>query len=135
DLVRYASDASPYRLIPKVVVMAHGPADVAKTLAYGRSTGTPGTFRAGGTSLNGQGQTDGIMVDVRRHFTGFRVLEDGAAVRVKPGTVIGHVNRGLVKHQRRIGPDPAPRAGRRGRGAPDLDPLRFRWRPRPSAPG
>jgi D-lactate dehydrogenase len=107
DLIRYASDASPYRLIPQVVVMAHGPADVAKTLAYARSTGTPVTFRAGGTSLNGQGQTDGILVDVRRHFTGFRVLEDGAAVRVKPGTVIGHVNRGLVKHQRRIGPDPA----------------------------
>jgi D-lactate dehydrogenase len=107
DLVRYASDASPYRLIPQVVVMAHEPADVAKTLAYARSTATPVTFRAGGTSLNGQGQTDGIMIDVRRHFTGFRVLEDGAAVRVKPGTVLGHANRGLFKHQRRLGPDPA----------------------------
>jgi D-lactate dehydrogenase len=107
DLVRYASDASPYRLIPQVVVMAHGPVDVAKTLAYARSSGTPVTFRAGGTSLNGQGQTDGILVDVRRHFTGFRVLEDGAAVRVKPGTVLGRVNRGLFKRQRRLGPDPA----------------------------
>jgi D-lactate dehydrogenase len=107
DLVRYASDVSPYRLIPQVVVMAHEPADVAKTLAYARSTATPVTFRAGGTSLNGQGQTDGIMIDVRRHFTGFRVLEDGGAVRVKPGTVLGQANRGLFKHQRRLGPDPA----------------------------
>ena len=33
DLVRYASDASPYRLIPQAVVMAHDAADVAKVLA------------------------------------------------------------------------------------------------------
>ena len=77
DLVRYASDASPYRLFPKAVVMARDADDVAKVLAYGRRTGTPVTFRAGGTSLNGQGQTDGILVDVRRHFGGVAVLDDG----------------------------------------------------------
>ena len=32
DLVAYASDASPYRLLPKVVVMAHDANDVAKTM-------------------------------------------------------------------------------------------------------
>ena len=36
DLVRYASDASPYRLLPKAVVMARDTGDVAKTLAYAR---------------------------------------------------------------------------------------------------
>jgi D-lactate dehydrogenase len=107
DLVRYASDASPYRLIPQAVVMAHDAGDVAKVLAYGRERKVTVTFRAGGTSLNGQGQIDGILVDVRRHFNGYRILEDGAAVRVKPGTVLGHVNRGLRKHGRRLGPDPA----------------------------
>ena len=55
DLVRYASDASPYRLFPAVVVMAHDVEDVAKVLAYARRTGTPVNFRGGGTSLNGQG--------------------------------------------------------------------------------
>ena len=30
DLVRYASDASPYRLIPRAVVMAHDARDVAR---------------------------------------------------------------------------------------------------------
>ena len=48
DLVRYASDASPYRLLPKAVLMARDADDVAKVLAYGRRTGTPVTFRAGG---------------------------------------------------------------------------------------
>jgi D-lactate dehydrogenase len=107
DLVRYASDASPYRLIPRAVVMAHDARDVAKVFAYGRRSRTPVTLRSGGTSLNGQGQGEGIVVDVRRHFRGFRIEDDGARVRVKPGTVLGHPNRALARYGRRIGPDPA----------------------------
>ncbi len=87
--------------------MAKEPDDVAKVLAFGRERGIPVTFRAGGTSLNGQGQTDGILVDVRRHFGGIAVLEDGAAVRVGTGTILGHVNRVLAPLGRRLGPDPA----------------------------
>src|SRR6476469_5898271 len=107
DIVRYASDASPYRLLPRVVVMAGDAGDVAKVLAYGRRKGIPVTFRAGGTSLNGQAQTDGILVDVRRHFTGAAVEDDGELARVKPGTVLGHANRVLAPHGRKLGPDPA----------------------------
>ncbi|HVV89424.1 MAG TPA: FAD-binding and (Fe-S)-binding domain-containing protein [Solirubrobacterales bacterium] len=107
DLIRYASDASPYRRFPRAVVMAKEPGDVAKVLAFGRAHDIPVTFRAGGTSLNGQGQTDGILVDVRRHFRGLAVEEDGAAVRVGTGTILGHVNRVLAPLGRRLGPDPA----------------------------
>jgi len=107
DIVKYASDASPYRLFPQAVVMAHEAGDVAKVLAYGREKGIPVTFRAGGSSLNGQGQSDGILVDVRRHFGGVAVEEDGAVARVKPGTVLGHANRVLAPHGRKLGPDPA----------------------------
>ena len=107
DIVRYASDASPYRLFPRAVVMARDAGDVAKVLAYGREKGIPVTFRAGGTSLNGQGQSDGILVDVRRHFGGVAVERDGAIARVKPGTVLGHANRVLAPHGRKLGPDPA----------------------------
>src|SRR5882757_10446130 len=107
DLVRYASDASPYRLLPKAVVMARDAEDVSKVLAYCRASKVPLTFRAGGTSLNGQSQTDGILVDVRRHWTGVEVLDDGASARVKPGTVLGHANRVLWPHGRKLGPDPA----------------------------
>src|SRR3954470_11492047 len=107
DLVRYASDASPYRLLPKAVVMARSAADVSKLFDYSRAAQVPITFRAGGTSLNGQSQTDGILVDVRRHWGGVEVLDDGARVRVKPGTVLGHVNRVLAPYGRKLGPDPA----------------------------
>ncbi|HEY1236994.1 MAG TPA: FAD-binding and (Fe-S)-binding domain-containing protein [Solirubrobacterales bacterium] len=107
DLIRYASDASPYRLLPKAVVMARDAEDVGKVFAYGRRSGVPVTFRAGGTSLNGQSQTDGILVDVRRHWSGVEVLDGGGRARVRPGTVLGHANRVLTPHGRKLGPDPA----------------------------
>jgi D-lactate dehydrogenase len=107
DIVRYASDASPYRLLPRAVVMARDAGDVAKTLAYGRANEIPVVFRAGGTSLNGQGQSDGILVDVRRHFGGIAVEDGGERARVKPGIVLGHANKVLAPHGRKLGPDPA----------------------------
>ena len=107
DLIRYASDASPYRLIPKAVVMARDTGDIAKVFAYARRTGTPVVLRGGGTSLNGQGQTDGILVDVRRHWRGIEVLDNGDRARVRPGTVLGYANRVLAQYGSRLGPDPA----------------------------
>jgi D-lactate dehydrogenase len=107
DIIKYASDASPYRLFPCAVVMARAAGEVAKVLAYGREKGIPVTFRAAGTSLNGQGQSDGILVDVRRHFAGVAVEDDGALARAKPGTVLGHANRVLAPFGRKLGPDPA----------------------------
>src|SRR4051794_16086914 len=107
DLVAYASDASPYRLFPRAVVEARDADDVAEVLRFGRVRDIPVTFRAGGTSLNGQGQSNGILVDVRKHFGGVRVEEDGTRARVKPGTILGHANRVLAPYGRKLGPDPA----------------------------
>ena len=107
ELVKYASDASPYRLIPKAVVTPRHTDDVVKLLSLARELGAPLVFRAGGTSLNGQTQTDSILVDVRAHWQRVRVEDDGARVRVQPGVVLGLANRMLVRHRRRIGPDPA----------------------------
>ncbi len=107
DLVSYASDASPYRLIPKAVAMPHDAGDVARLMTLARERSVPITFRAGGTSLNGQAQTDSVLVDVRRHWQRAQVLDEGRAVRVSPGMVLGHVNRLLARHGRKLGPDPA----------------------------
>src|SRR5262249_35231721 len=104
DIVRYASDASPYRLLPRAVVLAREAGGVARVVAHGRGGGTPVVFRAGGTSLNGQGQSNGILVDVRRHFGGVAAEEGGELARVKPGTVLGHANRVLAEHGRKLGP-------------------------------
>ena len=107
DLVRYASDASPYRSIPQAVAIPGDVQDIARLLALARRTGTPLVFRAGGTSLSGQAQTDGILLDVRRDWQRVRVEDGGMRVRVQPGVVLGHVNRLLARHGRRLGPDPA----------------------------
>ncbi len=107
DLVRYASDASPYRLFPKAVIRPRHADEVASLLAYARGSGVPVTLRSAGTSLNGQSQGDGILVDVRRHFAGTTVEQGGAVARVRPGTVLGHANRALAPHGRKLGPDPA----------------------------
>ncbi len=107
DLVAYASDASPYRKIPKAVVLARDTGDVVKVFQFARRNGAPLVLRAGGTSLNGQSQTDSILVDVRRHWQRIRIERDGLAVRVAPGTVLGRVNRALRRYGRSLGPDPA----------------------------
>ncbi len=107
DIVSYASDASPYRLFPKAVVMARDADDVSAVFAFGRRAGVPVTLRAGGTSLNGQSQGDGIIVDVRRHWSGLQIEGGGARARVRPGTLLGHANRVLAPLGRKLGPDPA----------------------------
>ena len=107
DLVAYASDASPYRRLPAVVVMAHDAGDVGKVLSYARATGTPVNFRGGGTSLSGQAGTDGIMIDVRRWLSGVKVLDGGARARIKAGTLLGLANRQLARRGFKLGPDPA----------------------------
>ena len=110
DLVRYASDASPYRLIPQVVVLPRTTDDIVKLFRYCRETGRHATFRAAGTSLNGQSLSDDILIDVRRHWNGGKVEDDGRRVRVRPGMILGHINSMLEPHGRRLGPDPASSA-------------------------
>jgi D-lactate dehydrogenase len=107
DLVRYASDASPYRLVPQIVVLPRTIDDIVKLFRYCRETGRHATFRAAGTSLNGQSQSDDILIDVRRHWYGGKVEEAGQRVRARPGMILGHINALLERHGRRLGPDPA----------------------------
>jgi D-lactate dehydrogenase len=107
DLVRYASDASPYRYLPQVVVLPRTVEDVRAILAYCTRTGRHATFRAGGTSLNGQSQSDDILIDVRRHWAGMTVEDGGARLRARPGTILGQANAVLRPVGRRLGPDPA----------------------------
>ncbi|MET8095620.1 FAD-binding and (Fe-S)-binding domain-containing protein [Streptomyces sp. NPDC005236] len=107
DLVRYASDASPYRFVPRVVVVPEDIDDVSAVLSYAHGRGREVVFRAAGTSLNGQAQGEDILVDVRRHWTGVEVLDGGARVRIAPGTTVARVNAALARHGRVLGPDPA----------------------------
>ncbi|RPK81378.1 FAD-binding and (Fe-S)-binding domain-containing protein [Streptomyces sp. ADI98-10] len=107
DLVRYASDASPYRFLPKVVLVPEDLDDVSAILSYAHGKARDVVFRAAGTSLNGQAQGEDILVDVRRHWTGVEVLDDGARARIRPGTTVLRANITLARYGRLLGPDPA----------------------------
>lgn len=105
DLVRYASDASPYRFVPQVVVVAESVADVSAVFGYAHRHGRHVVLRAAGTSLNGQAQGEDILMDVRRHWAGIEV--EGDRARIRPGTTVARANATLARHGRVLGPDPA----------------------------
>src|SRR3984893_1059732 len=107
DLVRYASDASPYRYIPKVIVQPKNIDHVAGIFQYCIRNGRRATCRAGGTSLNGQWQGDDILIDVRQYWSGWNVEDNGSRIRCNVGTTLGRINEGLQPCARRVGPDPA----------------------------
>jgi D-lactate dehydrogenase len=107
DLVAFASDASVYRLIPQAVVLSRGIDEIDALFRFSHQHGIPLTFRSAGTSLSGQAITDGILVEVARHWRQVRVEAGGRKVRVQPGVVGGHVNQILKPFGAKIGPDPA----------------------------
>ena len=107
DLVRFASDASPYRLIPQVVVQPRTTDDIVKIFRYCRENGRHATLRAAGTSLNGQSLSDDLLIDARRHWYGAKVEDEGHQVRSRPGMILAHINAMLARYGRRLGPDPA----------------------------
>ncbi len=107
DLIACASDASFYRLIPKAVVQAQSLDEIHALFAFSRQTHLPMTFRAAGTSLSGQSISDGLLVDVARHWREVRVEEGGRKIRVQPGVIGARANQMLVPYGAKIGPDPA----------------------------
>ncbi len=107
ELIAFAADASFYRLVPKAVVLTNGAEEIKALFRFSHESRTPLTFRAAGTSLCGQAITDGILVEVARHWRGVKVEDGGKKVRVQPGVIGGHVNQLLRPYGVKLGPDPA----------------------------
>jgi D-lactate dehydrogenase len=107
DRVAFAADASVYRLIPRAVVFPRTLEEVQELFRFSHQAEIPLTFRGAGTSLSGQAVTDGILVELPRHWRGVEALDRGARVRVQPGIVGGQVNALLRAWGTKIGPDPA----------------------------
>jgi D-lactate dehydrogenase len=107
DRYAYSSDASFYTLVPRAVVFPVDLAEIQLIFRLAKQLGSSVTFRTAGTSLSGQTVTDGILVDVSKHWGSVKVEENGALVRVQPGVTGAVVNHRLLKYGRKIGPDPA----------------------------
>src|SRR5664279_5861086 len=107
DLIAFASDASFYRLIPKAVVLAKDLEEVNTLFQFSQRMGIPMTFRAAGSSLSGQSISDGLLVEVARHWRDAIVEDGGKSIRVQPGVIGARANQLLVPYGAKIGPDPA----------------------------
>jgi D-lactate dehydrogenase len=105
--VAYANDASYFHLVPQAVVQPNSITEIQSLFKFTQQNKIPMTFRAAGTSLSGQAVTDGILVDISKHWDNFRVEENGKLIRFQPGIIGGFINNVLKSFDRRIGPDPA----------------------------
>jgi len=103
----FGTDASFYRLVPKLVVRAQTIEEIQLIMRTAYQMGIAVTFRAAGTSLSGQGISDSVLVVATHGFKDYKILEDGLKIELQPGIRGGAANRYLVKYGRKIGPDPA----------------------------
>ncbi len=106
-LLAYGTDASFYRLIPKIVIKAQNSEDVASILKLATKYKLSVTFRAAGTSLSGQAISDSILVVTARTFNNIRISEDKSEVSLEPSVIGADANLFLAPYLKKIGPDPA----------------------------
>ncbi len=107
DRLAYARDASLYRLVPEIIIRPVTWHHVRDVMAWCAANNKHLAFRTAGTSLSGQAITDGVLVDLARHWNACKVLDAGDRVRVQPGVTGGRVNAMLRPYARKLGPDPA----------------------------
>jgi len=107
DRVIAAVDASHYLLTPRAVVKPRNLDEIAALFSWATSTREHITFRSGGTSLSGQATGGDILADTRRYFRTIAIEDDGLTARVGPGATVRQVNARLLRHGRKLGPDPA----------------------------
>ena len=103
----FGTDASFYRLVPKLVVRVESEAEVVGLLELAHAEQVPVTFRAAGTSLSGQAISDSVLLVLGDNWNGREIRADGAQIRLQPGVIGAQANAWLAPFGRKIGPDPA----------------------------
>jgi len=103
----FGTDASFYRLIPKLVVRVEAELEVVDLLKLASAHQVSVTFRAAGTSLSGQAISDSVLIVLGDNWNGREVRGQGSQIRLQPGVIGAQANAVLAPFQRKIGPDPA----------------------------
>lgn len=103
----FGTDASFYRLIPKLVVKVQSEKELILVLENADKMSIPVTFRAAGTSLSGQAISDSVLVIATHGWQQHKVLNNGSQIRLQTGIRGQQANNYLIKYGRKIGPDPA----------------------------
>ena len=104
----YGTDASFYRLIPKIIVKVENEAETTAVLAACRALQISVTFRAAGTSLSGQAVSDSVlMVLGTEGWRGYHISADLGEITLGAGILGAEANGYLAPYGKKIGPDPA----------------------------
>ena len=103
----WGTDAGFYRNIPQVVVRSKDENEVSQLLAIANELHLPVTFRAAGTSLSGQTNTDSILIVAGKHWEHYHVAADASYIKLQPGLVGSDVDKILARYDRAFTPDPA----------------------------
>ena len=104
----YSTDASNYRVVPRVVVVPRDVEDLLAVTEVARATGVPLTVRGGGTSVAGNAVGPGIVVDTSRHLTAIGLIDPEARTAVvEPGVVMSDLQVAARRFGLRFGPDPS----------------------------
>lgn len=103
----YGTDASFYRLIPKVVLRLKNLEEIIYTIQCCQKLSIPFTFRAAGTSLSGQAVSDSVLITLTDDWRDHKIIDDGNKILLQPGVIGADANKYLAPYQRKIGPDPA----------------------------
>lgn len=97
-----ATDNSVYQIVPLAVLYPKSTEDVSKVLGLlgeERFRQIKISPRGGGTGTNGQSLSDGIILDVSRHFREILELNlEQGWVRVQPGVILDQLNAFLAPH-------------------------------------
>ena len=103
----FGTDASFYRLIPKLVIRVESEDEVVELLHLARRDQVSVTFRAAGTSLSGQAISDSVLIVLGDNWNGKEIRGQGMQIRLQPGVIGAQANAWLAPFGRKIGPDPA----------------------------
>ena len=103
----WGTDASFYRLIPKIVIRSDNEAQVSEIVKTCARFKIPYTFRAAGTSLSGQSISDSVLIVAGKHWENYELGPGRETIRLQPGIVGARVNEVLKPYGRVFPPDPA----------------------------
>ncbi|MEP1445288.1 MAG: FAD-binding and (Fe-S)-binding domain-containing protein [Paraglaciecola sp.] len=103
----FGVDASFYRLVPQLVLILDNEEEVVNVIKEAAIAKLPVTFRAAGTSLSGQAQSESILILLTNSWRTHEILSLGLKIKLGPGVIGADANRYLLPYGRKIGPDPA----------------------------
>ncbi|WRS30446.1 FAD-linked oxidase C-terminal domain-containing protein [Actinomycetaceae bacterium MB13-C1-2] len=104
----YSSDASNYRVPPRMVAFPRSQDEVIGALEVARELAVPITSRGAGTSVAGNAVGPGVIIDFSRYMN--RVLDidsSSGLARLEPGVILSDLQNAAAPEGLWFGPDPS----------------------------